>query len=280
LTDVPQGSVPRLERLVALSSLLGVALLAWLYLWLQSAEMAAPHLDADMQDMPGMDGMGEPAPAAPADPWSGEVLLLTALMWAIMMVGMMLPSAAPAILLYGSMARKHRERGSSLPSVWIFALGYLAVWAAFSVVATALQAALEATELLTPMLVSASAPLSGVLLVVAGVYQWLPVKAACLEKCRAPLQFFLMRWKPGAVGAFRMGAVHGAFCVGCCWALMLLLFAAGVMNLIWLALIAGFVLVEKLLPGARIVGRVAGAVLVAAGVVMLIDASLFEALRF
>jgi len=147
----------------------------------------------------------------------------------------------------------------------VFTAGYLAMWTAFSLAATLLQAGLEAAALVTPMMVSDSRWLSGGLLVVAGIYQWLPVKEACLEKCRAPLQFFLFRWRPGAVGAFRMGAEHGAYCTGCCWALMLLLFTAGVMNLIWVALIAAFVFVEKLLPPGRLIGRLAGLGLVLAG---------------
>jgi predicted metal-binding membrane protein len=115
------------------------------------------------------------------------------------------------------------------------------------------------------MMASASAWLSGGLLIAAGVYQWVPVKDVCLEKCRAPLQFFLFNWRPGTAGAFRMGVKHGGFCVGCCWILMLILFAVGVMNLLWVAVIAGFVLAEKLLPAGRLVGRTAGIALAAAG---------------
>jgi predicted metal-binding membrane protein len=284
LVDAAQSRVPRHERLIALASLLVLAALAWLYLWQQDAAMV-PSGDPAMQDMPGMDGMEMPGmeAAAPGIPAAGaitaEALLLTVLMWAVMMAGMMLPSAAPAILLYGSMVRKHRERGSTLPAVWVFALGYLAVWTAFSVGTTGLQAALQAAGLLTSMMDPASAMLSGVLLIAAGVYQWLPLKQACLEKCRAPLSFFLMRWKAGPIGAFRMGAEHGAFCVGCCWALMLLLFAVGVMNLLWVAGITALVLVEKLLPGGRIIGRAAGVALAAAGVAILVDDSVYQALR-
>jgi predicted metal-binding membrane protein len=287
LVAAGQSRVPRHERLIALASLLVLAALAWLYLWQQDAAMA-PSTDPVAQDMPGMSGMdgmampgrGAADPALPgADVLAAGALLLTALMWAVMMAAMMLPSAAPAILLYGSMVRKHRERGSTLPAVWVFALGYLAVWTAFSVGATGLQAALQAAGLLTSMMDPASAVLSGVLLIAAGIYQWLPVKQACLQKCRAPLSFFLMRWKAGPIGAFRMGTEHGAFCVGCCWALMLLLFAVGVMNLLWVAGIAALVLIEKLLPGSRIIGRAAGVALAAAGVAILVDDSVYQALR-
>lgn len=207
---------------------------------------------------------------APAHPWAPGALLLTFAMWTIMMVGMMLPSAAPTITLYGGLVRKHREAGSVLPSVWIFAAGYMAVWTGFSAVATALHASFDSVRLLTPAMASASVWLSAALLILAGLYQWLPLKDACLSKCRAPLQFLLFHWRQGWSGAFRMGAEHGLYCVGCCWALMLLLFAAGVMNLLWVAAIAAFVLVEKLLPAGRVIGRVAGLLLVAAGVGLLL----------
>jgi predicted metal-binding membrane protein len=202
--------------------------------------------------------------------WSAGWIVPTFIMWAIMMVAMMLPSAAPAITLYGSMVRKNRQRGSVLPSVWIFTAGYLAVCTGFSLLVTLLQAALQDGGLVTPMMASGSHALTGVLLLVAGVYQWLPFKDACLDKCRDPLQLFLFRWQPGALGTFRMGVEHGAYCTGCCWALMLLLFTAGVMNLLWVALIAGFVLVEKLLPAPAWTARLAGVVMMGAGVYVLL----------
>jgi predicted metal-binding membrane protein len=252
------------ERFIALASLLGVVVLAWLHLWNEAARMETMPMGAMGTAAATMESMSM------QQVWSIDSLLLTFLMWSIMMVGMMLPSAAPAILLYGTMAKKNRERGTALPAVWVFTAGYLAMWTAFSLAVTFLQAALEAAALLTPMMVSDSPLLSGGLLIVAGIYQWLPVKDVCLEKCRAPLQFFLFRWRPGAMGSFRMGAEHGIFCTGCCWALMLLLFTAGVMNLIWVAIIAGFVFVEKLLPPGRLIGRLTGAGLVLTGAVFML----------
>lgn len=248
--------VPRREKSVALAGLLGIAAIAWYYLWREAAGMSPMSMDMEA----GMGGMAN-APHV----WSVAWLASTCVMWTIMMAGMMLPSASPAIVLYGSMVRRNREQGSMLPSVWLFASGYLAVWTGFSIAVTVLQAALQAGGLVDAMMVSSSAWLTASLLVVAGVYQWLPAKDACLEKCRDPLQFFLFRWQSGACGAFRMGVEHGAFCTGCCWALMLLLFAAGVMNLLWVALIAGFVLVEKLLPAGRWTARLAGVAMIAAG---------------
>ena len=143
------------------------------------------------------------------------------------------------------------------------------MWTAFSLAAAVLQVALEHLRLVTPMAVSASPWLTGALLIAAGVYQFLPIKDICLQKCRAPLQFFMFRWRPGTAGALRMGAEHGAFCVGCCWVLMLLLFTAGVMNLAWVAVVAGFVLIEKLFPAGPLVGRIAGASLIAAGIAVM-----------
>lgn len=169
------------------------------------------------------------------------------------------------------MTRKKQTIDSVFPSVWAFTGGYLAVWAVFSIAATILQTGLISIGLLTSMLVSDSYWLSGILLIIAGTYQWLPIKDACLQKCRAPLQYFLFHWRPGIAGAFRMGLEHGVFCVGCCWAIMLLLFAAGVMNLMWVAIIAGFTLVEKLLPGGVLVGRITGIMLATIGLGLILE---------
>jgi predicted metal-binding membrane protein len=249
------GADARRERVVVVASLLGLAALAWAWLL---TEAGRQHAMSGMGAMDGMAGMAAPASIP---------LALTFLMWAVMMAGMMLPSALPATLLYGSMVRRNQD--AVLPATWMFAGGYLAVWAGFALAATLLQTALDASGLLTPAMASASRWLTGALLLLAGIYQWLPLKDACLGRCRAPLQFFLFHWRPGPAGAFRMGAEHGVICVGCCWALMLLLFAVGVMNLLWVALIAGFILIEKLFPGGRLVGRLAGAALALAGIAMI-----------
>ena len=200
-------------------------------------------------------------PRAP-DP---AALVLTFVMWTVMMAAMMLPSAAPAILLYGTLVRKNGARGTVLPGVWIFAGAYVLVWTGFSVAATLLQGLLGEASLMTPTMTLASAGLSAAALVAAGLYQLTPLKQVCLRKCRNPLEFFVTRWRAGRGGAFRMGLEHGAYCLGCCWVLMLLLFVAGVMNLAWVALIAAFVFAEKLLPGARLVSYAAGVVLVMSG---------------
>lgn len=231
----------RRDRLVVALGLAGVVALAWLYLLAMSA-------------MPAMD---------PA------VLALTFVMWVVMMAGMMLPSAAPTILFYGAMVRKHAERGTVYPAVWVFVSGYLLVWTGFSFAAVLLQVGLEHAGLLTPGMASGSHWLNGALLVAAGVYQLTPLKDLCLSKCRNPMQFFMTHWRPGTAGALRMGLTQGAYCLGCCWMLMLLLFVVGVMNLAWVALIAAFVLLEKLLPGGRLVSRLAGVALIVVGLAIL-----------
>ena len=242
----------RRDRRVVLTSLVLVAVLAWLYLWRDAVAMS----HASMADMPHVPGAG--------------ALALTFVMWAVMMVGMMLPGTAPTILLYGALVRKNGERGTVLPAVWVFTSGYLAVWTGFSLLAALLQVGLEQAALLTPMMVSGSKGLSAAILIAAGIYQWLPLKTACLSRCRNPLEFFVTRWRTGAGGAFRMGAEHGLFCLGCCWALMLLLFVAGVMNLVWVALIAGFVFVEKLLPAGKFTAGLAGVALILSGLFVLL----------
>ncbi|HTT13226.1 MAG TPA: DUF2182 domain-containing protein [Burkholderiaceae bacterium] len=259
-------AIVRRDRRVVAASLGAVIALAWIYLWLAAGSMNSMQVAA-MPDMPDMPDM--PMPGTAPD-LSLVSLLLTFLMWTVMMIGMMLPSAAPTILLYAVMVRKNGARGTVLPGAWVFVSGYLAAWTGFSLVAALLQVALEAATLLTPMMVSASRGLSAAILLAAGIYQWLPIKDACLRKCQAPVQFFVARWRAGAAGAFRMGVESGLYCLGCCGVLMLLLFVAGVMNLLWVAVIAGFVLLEKLLPAGRIVSRAAGLVLIVAGVALLV----------
>jgi len=264
---IPERKWFTANQAVALAGLAGITVLAWAWLFRDAARMESiGAMDAADGAAGGMAGMAGMAMANPFNPVS---LGLTFMMWGIMMVAMMLPSAAPAIMLYAALARRWREQGSSaVAPAWIFSAGYLAVWTAFSLAAALLEAGLQEAALLSPMLVSQSRWLSGALLVVAGVYQWLPYKDVCLHKCRAPLQFFMFNWQSGLAGAFRMGVEHGAFCLGCCWALMLLLFVAGVMNLVWVALIAAFVLIEKLAPGGALAGRISGLVMIAAGLAL------------
>ena len=197
--------------------------------------------------------------------WDAPRLLLLWAMWAAMMAGMMLPTIAPMLLLYGGAMRK--REGLRHPSTRIYAMagGYLAVWAGFSVGATALQRVLATSSLLTMMMEPAHDTAAAVLLLVAGVYQLTPLKQACLVACRSPITLLSTGWREGTAGAFRMGVSHGLYCLGCCWALMLLLFAGGVMNLAVILALTLWVAIEKLAPFGQQSARVSGALLLGAG---------------
>ena len=200
--------------------------------------------------------------------WDAAHLALLWAMWAVMMIGMMLPSAAPAILIYGSAAR--RRHGADAPTLtYALAAGYLAVWTVFAVLATMVQRALGALLLLSPMMELTSPVTGAMLLMVAGVYQLTPLKRACLQACQSPLGFLVSRWRDGWRGAWRMGVEHGVYCLGCCWALMLLLFVGGVMNLAVIGALTLFVAFEKLGLLGRHGTRISGALLLGTGAWMI-----------
>jgi len=246
------------DRIIVLMGLVTVSVAAWGY-------MLYDYLR--MQTLP-MSQMWMP-PTGGA-PWSLQDFWLTFVMWAVMMVAMMLPSAAPMVLMFATVNRKRRSQQRPYVPTFVFASGYVAVWILFSAVVTLAQWPLHHWALLTPMMDNASAIMAGLVLLVAGVYQWTPWKDACLNQCRTPLGFLMTEWREGAAGAFLMGAKHGFFCVGCCWALMLVLFAVGVMNMLWVAIITLFVLAEKVLPWRpTIVRAVSGLLLVASGILVL-----------
>jgi predicted metal-binding membrane protein len=207
---------------------------------------------------------------AMAPEWTLAYGFVVFLMWAVMMVAMMLPSAAPVTLLVAAIARKGREAGGA-PGISTapFVIGYLGVWLGFAATATVLQWRLDAAGLLSETMALASTVVAGGVLVLAGIYQWTPLKQACLRHCRSPLAFLMQHWRDGALGALASGARHGVFCFGCCWMLMVLLFVGGIMNLAWIAGIALLVLVEKTLPWGGRMGRATGAVLVVWGALTL-----------
>lgn len=202
-------------------------------------------------------------------PWSAGYFAFMLVMWVVMMIGMMTPTVAPTVLLYAEFAR--RNAAQRWPSAGWFAAGYLVAWSAFALVATLLQWLLEWRALVTPMMAGMSRALGGAMLVVAGVYQWLPAKQACLMQCRAPLSFIQRKggFPSAPHGALRLGWLHGLYCIGCCWAVMALLFAFGVMNLRWIAGLMVFVLLEKLVPHPGVFSRAAGVAALAAGVWMI-----------
>ena len=183
--------------------------------------------------------------------WDWPHIVLLWLMWAVMMTAMMLPAAAPLILLYGTAARRSGDSASGATRVYALAAGYLVVWTLFSVVATTVQRGLAAQLVLTPMMEPASSTAAAIILAVAGLYQLTPLKRGCLRTCRSPLGFMMQRWRGGTSGAFRLGLEDGWFCLGCCWALMLILFAGGVMNLTVILALTLWVLVEKWAPAGE-----------------------------
>ena len=201
----------------------------------------------------------------PRSPWTIDNWVAVFVMWAVMMGAMMLPSAGPMML---SFATLNRKRGEGARSV-LFGAAYVALWAAFGGVATLAQWALQSFGLVTPMIVSTSALLSAALLLTAGVFQFSRLKRACLRSCRSPLGFLMSDWRDGLTGAWRMGLRHGLYCLGCCWALMLLLFVGGAMNLPWIAALACLVAIEKLAPRGDLVAQILGSMLIGAGVVRL-----------
>jgi predicted metal-binding membrane protein len=203
--------------------------------------------------------------AMQATPWSIAETAGLAVMWIVMMIAMMIPSVAPVILLFAGVSRRRHADGVLAAPVLVFTLGYLLAWTGYAVLAASIQSALHSAALLSPAMASTSHLFGGAILMLAGLYQWLPVKGACLSHCRSPLGFFSTEWREGVSGALLMGFRHGSYCVGCCWALMALLFVVGVMNLLWVVVIAGFVLAEKVAPNGRLLGRITGALLAGGG---------------
>jgi predicted metal-binding membrane protein len=245
----------RQERTVLIAILAAVTAACWWWIVPMARDMYGP--------------MTGPSAWMMRTQWDAPHLLLLAAMWIVMMAGMMLPSAAPMLLLYAGAARGRSRGAHATFHVYAMAAGYVLVWVAFSVIATVLQRLLSSLLVLSPMMEVTSPLVSGGLLVLAGVYQLTPLKRTCLASCSSPVDFLMRRWRDGTAGAFRLGVEHGLFCVGCCWALMLLLFAGGVMNLTVIAALTAFVLIEKLTPiGPRSVW-LTGAALIVFGIWMM-----------
>ncbi len=201
--------------------------------------------------------------------WSVRDFFFMFLMWSVMMVAMMLPSASPLILLHVRVNRQQEDGGDGFHGTVAFAIGYLLVWTSFSAVATLLQWGLEQLAVLSPMMASTSSLLGAGLLLAAGIYQLTPFKDACLRHCRSPVHSLMQHWRRGTSGAFIMGFHHGVYCIGCCWLLMALLFVFGVMNLVWIAVLSVLVLLEKVAPQGKLVARAAGVGFIVAGVFVL-----------
>lgn len=278
-------SVLERDRTIVITGLVTVIVLSWLYILLGAGmgmtafEMTTLSMpDASLESaMPSDDGsmaskkhrgdamrMAHTAMMQPAV-WTPGYALLMVLMWWIMMVAMMLPSASPMILLFARVQRKEQAKGAPFVSTSVFTAGYLVIWGVFSVSAAGTQWGLERAGFLSAMMTSTNGLFAGVLLLAAGIYQLTPLKHACLRHCRSPLLFIMHHWRNGAAGAFRMGIDHGAFCLACCWFLMALLFVGGVMNLYWIVGLALFVLLEKTIPAGHWLGSLTGIGLIAWG---------------
>jgi predicted metal-binding membrane protein len=262
MSDAALEHVLKRDRAVVVTAVLVLTALAWTYvLWtaaLMSAAAPAPSMPG--MDMPGMN-MG----------WSIGGFAFTAAMWVVMMIGMMTPSAAPMILLYARVGRQARADGRPFASTFWFAGGYLLAWSGFALAASLAQLALAHLTLITPMLAAANNRFAGLVLVAAGIYQWTPLKYSCLSQCQAPFSFLQRHggFRRDPRGSLKLGLKHGLACIGCCWALMMLLFVGGVMNLLWVAALSILVLLEKLVVFGRFLPSFVGLVLVAAGAIFI-----------
>jgi predicted metal-binding membrane protein len=277
--DTALEAVLRRDRTVVMAALVVIAVLAWAYvLWLaiDVAMPASPMPAGASGDMAGMNmsnidvaGMDVGAAVAPGfRAWTLADFAFIFTMWAVMMVGMMTPSVAPLLLLYAGIGRKAQADGRPIASTGWFFTGYLTVWIVFSIAATGAQWLLGRLALLDPSMATDSTILGGLVLIAAGLYQWTPIKGVCLRQCQGPIAFLMSHggFRSAPLGAIRLGVDHGLYCLGCCWALMVLLFVGGVMNILWIAGIAILVLLEKMATSGPLISRISGVLMVAAGV--------------
>jgi predicted metal-binding membrane protein len=263
------------ERLWVVGGLLIVSTLAWVYTVQMARNMGAGRHSADAMAAQGMHHMyGPDAIHSAAMPhfadWGMLDVWIAFVMWAVMMAAMMLPTAIPMVLTF-ALVNRERERGGVVVPAGAFTAGYLGVWALYCVGTTIVQWGLHRAALLSPVTLASGPVLGGLLLAVAGIFQWTPWKDACMERCRNPLGFLLTHWRPGHLGAFKLGGRYGFYCVGCCWLLMMICFSLGVMNLVWMAVLTIFMLIEKIAPAGRLISRTAGLGLILWGGWMLLS---------
>jgi predicted metal-binding membrane protein len=247
------------DRIVIVGCIAVVTMLAWAYLVYLGQQMSSPTEYAQAMAAMGM---------TMDQPWNAADVSFTFAMWAVMMVGMMAGAAAPVLLLFAAAQRSRGAQGVP-PSVLMFGLGYAVIWIGFSAAAAGVQWLLHEAALLSPAMAASSSRIGGAILIAAGVYQMTRWKTACLTHCRSPLGFLMTHWRTGTIGAFRMGLRHGTYCLGCCWALMCVLFAVGVMNLLWVAALTVLVCLEKIGPAGMVIARSAGVLLVSLGMLLL-----------
>lgn len=251
----------RRDGAIVVASLVGLTVICWLYLISLAVGMSTG--DMGLMGMASMDDMAmNSSMAVGSQPWTAVTFALMLLMWWVMMIGMMVPSAAPVILIYARVQRQKLPDENPVRRSILFTLGYVVVWLGFSIIATFIQWRLGEAAMLSSIMKSTSAYLAAAVFGAAGLYQLTPLKQSCLNHCRSPIQFLSAHWKQGDLGGLKMGLSHGAYCVGCCWFLMGLLFFGGVMNLLWVAAVAIFVLLEKVVPHGQLVSRISGLAMV------------------
>lgn len=257
---------PGADKMLVYAGVVALVALAWGY------TLAGAGMGMNAFEMTAMTPLpGQPSMPMALPQWDAAYAITLFAMWLVMMIAMMLPSALPLILVYAQVQRKAAATPrSAAQATALFVAAYLLVWAGFSLAATLAQWLLASTDMLSPMLTASTPALAATLLIAAGLYQLTPLKHSCLSNCRSTMNFIATHWRPGKAGALRMGIVHGAQCLGCCWALMALLFVGGVMNLYWIAGLAVFVLIEKTLPRGHAIGYASGIALLAWGVVLLL----------
>ncbi len=252
MAQLMQSAVAKRDRVLVVGALVILALLAWAY---------TIHLGLGMSSGSMSGGMAMPMAMA----WSATDFAFMFVMWAVMMFAMMLPSVTPTVMIFERVRAKRAEAGRPFAPTFAFIAGYLLIWAGFSLIATLLNWWLHTGGALSSMMGRVSPAVGGVALILAGGFQWTPLKDTCLDHCRSPMGFLTANWREGTLGAAQMGMHHGIYCLGCCWMLMVLLFVLGVMNLPWVAVLTIVVLAEKTLPFGRYISRALGAVLIVWG---------------
>lgn len=253
------GSLARYDQALLLGGLSLLVALCWWYLFEMASDMSGMSMEMSSGGQDGSVPIENP-------PWTISETIMIFMMWAIMMAGMMVPTAIRAIMIYARVNAQAVKRGRVVVSGYWFAFGYLVIWTLFSITVTVLQRYLDQADLLSLKMASSSYPLGTLLFISAGVWQLSPAKNNCLKHCRSPVDYIAAHYHPGVSSAIRLGFIHGAFCLGCCWLIMCLLFIGGVMNLLWIAAITGFVLAEKLISTKYIFTRMSGWMMIVTGI--------------
>jgi len=259
MNSSPIENILKKDRLIIITGLFIICLLSWLYIIYLYKQMYPMNMDAMFFAMP------------MSAKWTATDFILLFLMWIVMMIAMMVPSVAPLILIFAGINRKRRLAQSPyVPAIYLLT-GYFGIWLIFSLFATVLQWWMQQLSLLNPDMIITNKIAGGIILIAAGLFQFTTLKQKCLYNCQTPIQFIHKHWREGKAGAFRMGVKNGLFCLGCCWILMILLFVSGIMNLLWIAIIAAFVFVEKISAQKKLISYISGAALIIYGVFVLVN---------